>query len=329
MQRQDGSWDKFDDYVLDFALARLRAAERVALVTLVKIEGSSPRPLGAQMAVSQSGEWVGYLSGGCIERAVAAEAIAALEDGKNRRVRYGRGSKYLDIQLPCGSAIELVFDVSQTEADLQAIESSIRDRKPASLRIPEEIEGDPSRFLVRQYHPRRRLIVAGVGPAAVHLARLGHLSGFETFLHSPDSATRAAVEVDGITTFSISSVDAVPDLQADARSAIVFMFHDHDWERKLILGSLETPAFYIGAMGSRRTHRQRLEQFEAMGIDPARLGRIRGPAGLFSGAKSAPDVAMSILAEIMQVERSGNLSQISSEGEMLHDMRAAPVAGAF
>lgn len=327
MQRRDGSWDKFDDYVLDFALARLRAAERVALVTLVKIEGASPRPLGAQMAVSQSGEWVGYLSGGCIERAVAAEALAALEDGKNRRVRYGRGSKYLDIRLPCGSAIELVFDVSLTEADLQAVEACIADRKPAGLRVPEEIDGDQSRFLVRHYHPRRKLVIAGVGPAAVHLARLGHLSGFETVLHSPDGETRTAVEMDGIATFSISGVDAAPDLRADARSAIVFMFHDHDWERKLILAALETPAFYIGAMGSRRTHRQRLEEFDAMGIDPVRLGRIRGPAGLFSGAKSAPDVAMSILAEIMQVERSGNLSQISSDDDVPSGMRAVPVAG--
>lgn len=76
MNLKDGAWDRFDEYVVDFALDRLRAAERIALVTLVKIEGPLPRPLGAQMAVSESGDWAGYLSGGCIERAVVAEAMA-------------------------------------------------------------------------------------------------------------------------------------------------------------------------------------------------------------------------------------------------------------
>lgn len=80
---------------------------RCALVTLVSIEGSSPRPLGAQMAVSETGDWVGYLSGGCIERTVVTEALDALALGRNRRVRYGKGSPYIDINLPCGSAIEL------------------------------------------------------------------------------------------------------------------------------------------------------------------------------------------------------------------------------
>lgn len=303
-----GPWDRFDDYVIDFALDRIGAFQRIALVTLVKIEGSSPRPLGAQMAVSEQGDWAGYLSGGCIERAVVAEALVAIEEGRNRRVRYGRGSKYIDIHLPCGSAIELVFDVSVSQSELQAVASSVKNREVAALRVPEMLDGQTDAFVTRWYYPRRRLIVAGVGPAAVHLARLGQFSAFETVLYSPDSATRESAEACGLSSVLIAGIDTIPDFAADEWSAIVFMFHDHDWERKLIPASLDTPAFYIGAMGSRRTHRQRLEQLEKAGIDPVRLGRIHGPAGLFSGAKSAPDVAMSILAEIMQIERSKNLS---------------------
>ncbi len=128
-------WEKFDDYVLDFVLDSLRHNERVALVTPTNIEGSSPRPLGAQMAVSQSGKWVGYLSGGCIERAVVAEALAALDEGKYRDVRYGHGSEYFDIQLPCGSAIDLRFDVNIGEAEIAAAHSRLDKRVPASLHI--------------------------------------------------------------------------------------------------------------------------------------------------------------------------------------------------
>lgn len=313
MRTSGDIWNKFDDYVIDFALNRMRKDERIALITLVKIEGSSPRPLGAQMAVSEVGDWVGYLSGGCIERVVVAEALAAIRLGSNRRVRYGQGSKYFDINLPCGSAIELVFDVGADEDDLQAVDLSLKHRKPASLQVPGNFEGYPDEVLIRHYYPRRRLIVAGVGPSALYLAKLGQLSGFECVIFSPDETTRSTAEAEEIRAVAITNVHAVPDFEADKRSAIVFMFHDHAWERTLIPAVLDTEAFYIGAMGSRRTHRQRLEMLESQGVDSIRLSRIRGPAGLFSGAKTGPDIAMSILAEIMQIERSANTKILSSK----------------
>lgn len=303
MRNPDGSWEKFDDYVLDFALDRIRADHKVALVTLTTIEGSSPRPLGAQMAVSQSGEWVGYLSGGCIERAVVAEALAALDEGRPRRVRYGRGSKYLDIQLPCGSAIELFFDVDLSERTLAAVDSRLASRQPASMRIG-GASASSDGPAVRRYRPRRRLIVAGIGPGAVQLAKLAHCSGFATVLQSPDGSTRAAVSGYGIETVAIEPGTSFPGFAADAWTAIVFMFHDHEWEKELIPAALRTDAFYIGAMGSRRTHRQRLEMLEAQGMDEAARARIRGPAGVYAGVKSASDVAISILAEIVQVEHA-------------------------
>ncbi len=314
MKKEHGIWDRFNDYVIGFALDRLHAGERIALVTLVKIEGSSPRPLGAQMAVSESGEWAGYLSGGCIERAVVAEAISAMEEGRNRRVRYGRGSKYLDIQLPCGSAIELVFDVQIAESDLAAVHTSVNRRQSASLFIPGDIADFPAEVMIRKYYPLRRLIVAGVGPATLQLVRVAEFSGFETVLYSPDSGTRHEAAAAGIPAFAIHSTTDVPDFQADENSAIVFLFHDHEWERKLIPEALKTDAFYIGALGSRRTHRQRMEILEKLGIDPVQLGRVRGPAGIFSGAKSAPEVAMSILAEVLQIARSENTQSLFFDG---------------
>ncbi len=310
----DGSWDKFDDYVIDFALDRMRTGERVALVTLVKVEGSSPRPLGAQMAVSASSEWVGYLSGGCIERAILDEALDAIETGENRRVRYGHGSKYLDIRLPCGSAIELVIDVNIKESDLAAIESSLSRRQPTSMRIPTTSTDEYLGLsITRHYQPRRKLIIAGIGPATVQLARLGQLSGFETVVYTAGPDTQEASESAGITTIELRSTALVPDLQADARSAIALMFHDHEWEVDFIPAALESDAFYIGALGSRRTHHARLQMLSEKGVDPNRIGRIRGPAGLFSGAKSAQDIAVSILAEIMQIERAANFQCLSFE----------------
>ena len=302
MRHHDGSWERFDDYVIDFALDRMRAKEKVALVTLTGIDGSSPRPLGAQMAVSENGEWVGYLSGGCVERAVVAEALAALDEGKSRNVRYGRGSKYIDIQLPCGSAINLFFDVDLSEDALAAIDQSVSHRIPTRMHIPAIIDADMVGETVRQYQPRRRLLIFGIGPGAVQLARMSACSGFDTILFSPDEGTRHAVDDCGARVLAVSLRSEIPKLEVDRWSAIAFMFHDHDWEERLIPAALETDAFYIGAMGSRRTHQRRIDLLEAQGCNSAMLSRIKGPAGLFAGAKSAADIAISILAEIIAVE---------------------------
>lgn len=320
MKRLDGTWEIYNDYVIDFALDRMRDDERVAIVTLVRFEGSSPRPLGAQMAVSESGAWVGYLSGGCIERAIVDQALAAIEASNCRLVRYGRGSDFIDVQLPCGNAIELFFDVDRTQHELTAIDQSMYRREQAWM----SIRGKPlehfAEAIVRLYQPRRRLIIVGIGPVAVQLAKLARIASLDVQLHSPDNETRAAVQDTDIGTIAIASAAEVPNFSADRRSAIVFAFHDHEWERSLIPAALRTNAFYIGAMGSRQTHQQRLKILREDGADPLLLCRIHGPAGLFSGSKTAPDIATSILAEVMQVARNSDIPDLEI---IQHDRRGS------
>lgn len=302
MRKPDEGWDPFDDYVVDFALAALRAGERICLVTLVAIEGTSPRPLGAQMAIAENGEWVGYLSGGCVERAVIAEAMDAIEAGRNRQVRYGRGSKYLDIRLPCGSAIELQFDVEVSIGDLEDIDRRLSERHYALLNLASASAGQDWPDLIRSYPPRRRLILLGVGPAPVCLGRLAQAAGLETMLFSPDAATCQAGRNVGVATWSMSRAEQMPDIRLDRHTAVVLMFHEHEWEVALLPQILLGDSFYIGAMGSRRTHEARLAALREAGVAEARLQRIHGPAGLFTGAKSSPAIAVAILAEIMMSE---------------------------
>lgn len=305
MKRPDGTWDAFDDYVLDFAIERIRAKEGVAIVTLVEIEGSSPRPLGAQMAISETGAWVGYLSGGCIERAIAAEAVDAIAGGRSRRVRYGRGSRYIDISLPCGSAIELIFDVQVPLSRLEAVDARLRQRQAAALEIPlsgPRIDGawEEERFFRRRYLPRRRLLVFGLGPVPVYLARMAVAAGFEVVVHTPEELTAEAVRRAGASVGCLRA-DALDGI--DDRNAIVFAFHDHDREERLLPAALSSNAFYIGAMGSHTTHVRRLEQLRRKGFAERQLQRIQGPAGLLPHARSAGDLALSILAQIVEVAR--------------------------
>ena len=256
------------------------------------------------MAVSETGRWAGYLSGGCIERAVVSEAVSAIEEGKNRTVRYGRGSKYMDIQLPCGSAIELVFDVSVSVEALAAVDARLRRRLPATLRVPSDVGEETDLCLVRRYQPRKRLIVAGVGPSAAQLSRLGQMVGFEVVEYSPDRPTIDAVSPSRRRDCLDDSAATLPKIRADARTAIVLMFHDHEWERALLPAALATTPSTSALIGSRATHRTRLRRLTEMGYGPAQLARIHGPAGLFIGVKNATDMALSILAEIAQIERS-------------------------
>lgn len=322
MKNQNGEWETFDDYVLDFALDQVRSGLRVGIVTLVEVDGSSPWPPGAQMAVAESGKWVGYLSGGCIERAVAAEVAQAFERGRSRCIRYGRGSPFLDIQLPCGSAIELVVDVNVSIDVLEDIDATLRGRRNAVLRVPDPnglIKCGTEKPLYRLYLPRKRLMIAGIGPVAVQLARLARTAGFDVVLASPDQGTIGAAGLADVQRMRLAPADVEAGIDIDARTAVVLAFHDHEWEEDILPLCLNSNAFYIGAMGSRRTHEERLKRMASKGFDPACLARIHGPAGISGRARGATQIAVSILAEAVEAESR----EVEESGLLFNEMPKA------
>lgn len=305
----------FDCLVEDF-LAFRRQGQAVALVTLVRSEGGSPRPPGSQMVVAADGHYAGHLTGGCAESVIVDEARAALAEGRSRSLRLGVGSDYLDIQLPCGASVDLFIDVTVGDEVMQSVHKSLTDRQVVALETP---DGGPPRAVMdpagtapasgfrRWYYPQRRLLVYGKGPNAYTLARLAQESDFTVSLQSPDQATLAACEgilETGLLTSPLTV--RVPDL--DPHTAAVLMFHEHDWEPALLKQLLQTDCFYLGALGSRRTHQQRCEQLVAEGYGRA-PERIHGPVGLDIGAGNPVEIALSILAEMIQVYRTGEESR--------------------
>ena len=282
----------------------------VALVTLVGSEGGSPRPLGSQMVVAGNGDYAGHLTGGCAEAVIADEACAALAEGQNRTLRLGAGSGYLDVQLPCGASVELLIDVTVDDEVMHGIRWALRDRQPVAL---ETVPGAPHRVVTAQrpmtgdgfrrwYYPRRRLLVYGKGPNASTLARLAAESDLEVSLYSPDKDTLSACEGTGVSCSTLTSPASVMVPPLDPLCAVVLMFHEHDWEPPLLRQLLQTEAYYVGALGSRRTHERRCAQLMAEGFDQAQE-RIRGPVGLDIGAGNPVEIAVSILAEMIQVYR--------------------------
>ncbi|MEM6851424.1 MAG: XdhC family protein [Pseudomonadota bacterium] len=305
---------RFKDYVIDDLLAWRRAGERGALVTLIGVDGSAPRPLGAQMAVRENGDFVGHLTGGCAEAAIVAEALAAMEEGANRRLRYGAGSPYLDIQLPCGSGIDVYVDAATPTDVIAEIASARGRRRPISLTIDSDAHRSEliswpaasaaDELFIRDYAPRTRLFAIGAGPILGALSELAAVMDFEMVAFSPDESALDLAQRAGAETRRLTTPDAFEAPPGDRWTAATLLFHDHDWETPLLTRLLSQPLFYLAALGSRRTHAQRVAALIEAGCDAASVGRIKGPAGLDIGAKSPSEIALSIMAEIVAAQRS-------------------------
>ncbi len=305
--------------ILTFA-ARERAGG-VALCTLVHIDGAFSRPLGAQLAVARDGRYLGHISGGCLETAAAGEALKALAEGRNRRVRYGSGSPFWDVRLPCGGGIEIYIDANPDVRALTRAGEAAGARRPFSLAFDPQtdhsdlsvLEADervagpssetPDLFL-RPFEPCLRLVLAGRGPELVALARLALANGCAVHGASPDELTLAECAALGATTQSLDLPSAPVTLPSDPWTAVVVLFHDHDWEPALLKSALGGKAFYIGALGSRRTHAARLDILKSMGVPDGDRARLRGPIGLIPSVRDPETLAVSTLAEILSVQRA-------------------------
>ena len=295
---------------------------RTALVTLVGIEGAAPRPLGAQMAVAEDGRYVGYVSGGCLEQAIVLEAQDVIRRGRNRLVRYGKGSPYFDIRLPCGSGLDMYFDCSLSPELMGVMAVQRAARKGFVLKstltgLASEIctlrKGDShlstrnGDTFARVFLPRMRLLLLGSGPALPALATLAGAVGIETEIWSPDETTRRMIFEAGLAASGAARLGESAIDRLDSSSAVVLVFHEHDIEPRIIEKVLRRDCFYIGVLGNRAVHQQRLQALAALGVDAADLARLRAPVGAIHGAKTKATLAVGILAELLGEAKIRNL----------------------
>lgn len=301
--------------VLAFAEAELAAGRPAALITIVALDGPFSRPLGAQLAVSGDKRFVGSISGGCLEQALTEEAQIAIREGTNRTLRYGTGSPYLDVRLPCGGGIDLYVDVNVDRALLQQAIALGRARHsfsllfdPAStrssLRIGEHQERPKPGEFARRFDPKLRIVLAGRGWEIVAMSQLAQTADVELVVASQESATLEFCRPFADQLIQLTVPKAAPDLPLDAHTAVACLFHEHEWEAPLLLKAVRSPAFYVGALGSKQTQRRRVEVLEALGATNDEIARIKGPIGLFP-SQDPRSLAMSALAEIIQVRTAG------------------------
>jgi xanthine dehydrogenase accessory factor len=266
--------------------ALLRAAEGgAALCTIIGIDGSFSRRVGTQLAVARDGSRVGDMADRCLDEELASQALAAMAEGRPRMLRYGQGSPFVDFRLPCGSGLDIWIDPAPDRATLQSCAAELEARREAALPIvlPSDITAGLLRE--RRYIPRLRLVLLGAGAECRSLVRLGGAQGLEIEWREAGQG------------LSLGRPPA--DLTADRWTAVLLLFHDHEWEKALLDWALAAPAFYVGAQGGAPAREERLERLRAAGHSETELARIRSPVGLIPAARDPNVLALSVLADVV------------------------------
>lgn len=303
------------DPLPEFEFARRHFLEGVpvCLVTLVGVSGGTLRSVGAHMVVTVDGVYSGSMSGGCIEKAVVGEAQKTIAKNVQHEVVYGQGSPYIDIRLPCGGSITLHFlPISDVRVFEKAI-SYINRRQPFTLKLSRQfssidvracdecstVSSLPDAYVITHL-PKARIEAFGSGAALLKLGQFAKQYGLDVGLWTPDRDELEVLRREHLgTAHLLKSITMTKFPDMDRWTACALLFHDHDWEKNFLIDALETDAFYIGAMGSKKTHATRLNQLRGSGLSENRLRRIHSPIGLFPRCREPETLALSVLAQIV------------------------------
>ncbi|WP_298210547.1 XdhC family protein [Acidovorax sp.] len=341
------------------------AGRRALLATVVRTWGSSPRPVGSIMALCEDGAVVGSVSGGCIEDdlidrhtrayaqvATAASAASAAEhsipSGPPTFVKYGISADEAHrFGLPCGGTLELLleYDPDPTRlAELIAlltagrlVQRTVRLADGAVTLAPAAAPQDlavDARQLTNTFGPEYRMLLIGAGQLTEYLATMALFNGFAVTVCDPREEYRGSWSVPGATVVSDMPDDVVLAFKPDHRSCVVALTHDPKLDDLALLEALNTQAFYVGGIGSRRNNEaRRARMMEHFDQTAESLARLRGPIGIYIGSKTPPEIAVSVMAEILAVKngvalpRDVEVAQAKNDRELVHNDPGARVCG--
>lgn len=317
------------DQIPEQALAWHRAGKGAALATVIETWGSAPRRVGSQLAINGVGEICGSVSGGCVEGAVIVEAMEAIDEGAPRELEFGvSDGDAFAVGLACGGTIRILIEPigavlpEQMLADLVAARAA---REPIAYDVDLDtskralhragfeqrfrmdrsgFEPESQRFIAI-HNPPLRMIVVGAVHIAQALMPMGQMIGYDPVLVDPRETFATQARFPGQQMMHDWPADAVGEIGLDSRSALVLLTHDPKLDDPALEIALRSDAFYIGALGSTRTHAKRVARLQEAGFSAEDIARIQGPVGLNIGASSPSEIAVSIISEITQVLRQG------------------------
>ena len=307
------------------ALEWHRAGRRVAVAMVVETWGSAPRPVGSWLVIDGDGAMEGSVSGGCVEGSVIVEAMDAIADGKPRVLDFGvSDDEAFAVGLACGGRIRVLVDPIGGVLPVDLLESLVAKRiGKESVAYIADIDGDTrslasaeqhaerfaadksgiepdGRTFVGIHNPPLRMIVVGAVHIAQALIPMARACGYDPVLIDPRGAFGSEDRFPNEVIVEEWPDEAMFALAPDSRTAVVTLTHDPKLDDPAILAALDSPAFYIGCLGSTRTHAKRVARLEG-----ADMTRIHAPVGLNIGSKSPAEIAVSIMAQITEKLRRG------------------------
>jgi xanthine dehydrogenase accessory factor len=317
---------------LENALAWLGDGRRVALCTVVGTWGSSPRAAGSLLAVADDGRFEGSVSGGCVEGAVVAAALAVLKSGTPRLLDFGvSDAEAWEAGLACGGQLQvfvepaadpsllrrllaerpigLITDLAGGGHRLVTAESAgaaaadapdlAAARRALAADESRRIDAGGNPAFVTVFNPPARLVIVGAVHVAQVLAPMAALAGFAVVIIDPRRTFASPQRFPELTLVDDWPDEAVARLRPDVRTAVVVLSHDPKLDDPALEAALRSNAFYIGALGSRKTQAARRQRLSARGFGESDLARIHGPVGLDLGGRQAAEIAVAILAQVI------------------------------
>ena len=309
--------DSVDLQVLKKADEWLRAGHRAVMGTVVRTWGSAPRPVGSLVIIRDDGLVVGSVSGGCIEddlvERVRNQAAAAT---RPERVKYGvTAEDAFKFGLPCGGTIELILEPLGAGAQVGDLLSRVAagahtvrtlDLRTGAVALAEgdgtDVLDCSDTRLVTAYGPRWRLLVVGAGQLTHYVAQMALALDYAVTICDPREEYADGWLVPGTQLVRTMPDDTVVEFRPDKHTAIVALTHDPKLDDLALMEALKSDAFYVGAIGSQMNQAKRKERLLEFGVTAEQLERLHGPVGLKNGARTPPEIAVSILAEMTGVK---------------------------
>jgi xanthine dehydrogenase accessory factor len=318
------------------ALAAIRrwrdGGQAVAVATVVATRRSAPRPLGSKLVVSEAGELAGSVSGGCVESDVAVHAREVLETGQPKLLSYGIADETAwEVGLPCGGEIDVFlerFEGELPDPETPQVIFTVVDGDRAGERWVSQdggvtrtqlLERDGEQVFAEVLGPPPRLLVFGAVDLAEELCRAAKGLGWRTVVSDARARFATPERVPSADELVVAwPEEALERFAPDERTAVVVLTHEDRWDVPALAGALATNAFYIGALGSRRTQDRRRGRLLETGVSEEQLERLCGPAGLDLGAGTPAETALSILAEILAVRAGRDGGRLRASSERIH-----------
>jgi xanthine dehydrogenase accessory factor len=298
------------------ATAAAWRGQPTAIATVLSTWGSAPRPQGSQMLVHADGRFEGSVSGGCVEGEVLHAAAETIADGQFRRLHFSvADDQAWEVSLPCGGEIEVIVQpVSESgypPALFDAIAAARQEGR--SMAVATDLATGASRIgdapgenaFVNRHAPPRRLLIVGAVQIAQTLAAFAGALDARTTIIDPRDRFRTEERFPGLVLDGRWPDEAIRALAPDASTAVVTLSHDPKIDDPALMAALASPAGYIAALGSRRSHAKRLERLAAAGIGADAMRRIDAPAGLPIGALGPAEIALSVAAGMVKALRGG------------------------